>query len=241
MSTEKKKLSSTSRRRSGDIDPVVPEDGRRSRGRPKLMSDAEQTLIIARQAHNLFLEKGYGRTTMDDIVARCRISKSTLYRLFANKIEVFGAVIDSHRLSMLALPGDYDDLPIDEAIGRIFQVDIDDEADQRRIALIRFVIVEVMEFPEIGQLLHERGVERSRLELAKWLEAQKIAARIDIPDAYDAARTLMDLMFGAIISTRPPGVVLQWPQREERVRYLRSCIGLITRGILPRHIILPVS
>lgn len=205
------------------------------------MPDAEQMLIIANHAHNLFLEKGYGRTTMDDIVAHCRISKSTLYRLFANKIEVFGAVIDSHRLSMLALPGDYDDLPIDEAIARIFQVDIDDEANQRRIALIRLVMVEAAEYPEIGQLLHERGVDRSCLELAKWLEAQKVAGRIDTPDANDTARALADLMYGAIIATKPPGIGRQWLHREERVRYLRSCIGLVTRGILPRQIILPDS
>lgn len=197
------------------------------------MSDAEQAVSIARQAHNLFLEKGYARTTMDDIVARCHISKSTLYRLFPNKMEVFGAVIDDHRQSMLALPGNYDHLPIDEAIARIFQVDIDEEANQRRMALIRFVLVEAREFPELRELLHKRGGDPSRQELVKWLKRQRAARRIDIPNPDDAAKALMDLIFGAI-AMKPQDGKPEWPKKPERVRYLRSCIAMFTQGILPR-------
>lgn len=170
---------------------------------------------------------------MDDIVARCHISKSTLYRLFANKMEVFGAVIDQHRQSMLALSDNYDHLPIDEALERIFQIDIDDDTHRQRTALIRFVFVEAREFPELREVLHERGVDRSRLELAKWLEIQKTAGRLDFPNAYDAAKALMDLMFGAI-AFKPRVLDLDEPKKAERVRYLRSCVGMFTRGILPR-------
>jgi hypothetical protein len=70
---------------------------------------------------------------------------------------VFAAIIDDHRQEMLALPGDYDDLPIEEALARIFLVDIDEEADRERKALIRFVLVEGQHYPELAALLHERG------------------------------------------------------------------------------------
>ena len=205
---------------------------RRGRGRPKLMSDAEQAQSIARQARDLFLEKGYARTTMEDIVARCHISKSTLYRLFPNKAEVFGAVIDDHRSSMLALPGAYDDVPIDEALARIFRVDIDEEANHERMALIRFVLIEAREFPELRTLLHERGGDRSRQDLARWLKKQQARGRIDLPDASDAAKALMDLIFGAIAVKSE--TAHEWPARPERIRYLCNCIRMFTRGILPR-------
>lgn len=205
---------------------------RRGRGRPKRASDAEQAAAIARRARDLFLEKGYARTTMEDIVARCRISKSTLYRLFQNKTEVFGAVIEEHRQAMLAPPGD-DDLPIDEALARIFRVEIDDEANHERMALIRFVLVEAREFPELRALLHERGADRSRHELARWLDMQRVRGRIDLTSADDAAKALMDLMFGAIVM-KPHDEDQQWPERQERIRYLRNCISMFTRGILPR-------
>ncbi|ALK09990.1 TetR/AcrR family transcriptional regulator [Blastochloris viridis] len=210
-----------------------PTAQQRGRGRPKRMSDAEQAVAIARQARDLFVEKGYARTTMEDIVARCRISKSTLYRLFPNKTEVFGAVVDDHRQDMLALPGEYDDLAIDEALARIFRIEIDDEADRERMALIRFVVVEAREFPELRALLRERGGERSREDLARWLEMQRMRGRIDVADANVAAKALMDLMFGAV-ALKLQGCDPEWPDRQERIRYLRSCIGLFTRGILPR-------
>jgi AcrR family transcriptional regulator len=211
----------------------APADAaRRHRGRPKLMSDAEQTRQIARQARDLFFEKGYARTTMDDIVARCRISKGTLYRLFSSKADVFGAIIDDHRQTMLALPGDYDALPIDEALARIFLIEIDDEANDARMALIRFVLVEAQQFPELRALLHARGGDPSRQALAQWLRRQQAKGRIACPNAKDAAKALMDLIFGAVAVKSE--TVQQWPARKERIRYLRNCVRMFTRGILPR-------
>lgn len=204
----------------------------RGRGRPKRMSDAEQALFIARQAREIFYEKGYGRTTMEDIVARCRISKTTLYRLFPAKIDVFATIIDDHRQEMLALPGDYDDLPIEEALARIFLVDIDEEADRERKALIRFVLVEAQHYPELGNLLCERGGNWSRRELAAWLEKQKEKGRVAFDNADDAALALMDLMFRAV--ALPPLGAPDWPDSGDRKRHLRACIALFTKGILPR-------
>lgn len=219
-------------RRNLALPSAKPKKERRGRGRPKLMPDEDQALSIVHQARDLFLEKGYGRTTMEDIVVRCRISKSTLYRLFPNKTEVFGAIIDDHRQAMLALPGDYDDLPINEALERIFQIGIDDEANRERMALIRFVIVEARQFPELRALLHKRGGDRSRQDLARWLKMQQAKGRIDLPDANDTAKALMDLIFGAIVVKSE--TVHEWPARKERIRYLRNCISMFTRGILPR-------
>jgi AcrR family transcriptional regulator len=209
-----------------------PETARRGRGRPKLVSDEQQAAAIARQARDLFLEKGYARTAMEEVAARCHISKRTLYRLFPNKTEVFGAIVDDHRHSMLALPADYDDLPLEEAIGRIFLVDIDEEAHRKRIEVIRLAIVEGRQFPELAALLHERGADRSQAMLTEWLEAQAQRGRIDIEDAGATARILMDIVFGAIVMNRGEG-----PQRsgggDWRI-YLRRAIRIFVNGVRRR-------
>src|SRR5665213_4068534 len=114
----------------------------RGRGRPKVLSDASQAQKIARQARSLFLKNGYARTSMDDVVRHCRISKSTLYRLFTNKKELFAAIIDDHRFDMLVLPCNYDDVSIEEALARIFRIDIDGGANEDGLALMRFAVVE---------------------------------------------------------------------------------------------------
>jgi len=204
----------------------------RGRGRPKLMSDEQQAAAIARQARDLFLQKGYARTAMEDIATRCRISKSTLYRLFPNKTEIFGAIVDDHRHSMLALPGDYGDLPLEEAIARIFLIDIDEDAHRKRMEVVRLVMVEGYQFPELHALLRERGGDTSRAMLSEWLEAQGRRGRVDIECADTTARMLMDIMFGALMPKGGKGS--EWPGGDDRRTHLRRSIRIFVNGIRPR-------
>lgn len=44
--------------------------------------------FILEQAMDLFLEKGYMKTSMQDIAEQCNVSKSTLYKLFDGKEEI---------------------------------------------------------------------------------------------------------------------------------------------------------
>lgn len=210
-----------------------PETARRGRGRPKLTSDEQQAAAIAREAGDLFLEKGYARTPMEEIAARCRISKRTLYRLFPNKAEVFGAVVDQHRQTMLALPGDYDDLPLEEAIGRIFLVDIDEEAHRKRTEFIRLAILEGRQFPELAALLFLRGADKSRTMLTEWLEAQARRGRIEIDDAGMTAGILMDMMFG-LIARKQEKDAPQWPGDDDRRAILRRTIAIFVNGVRRR-------
>jgi AcrR family transcriptional regulator len=213
---------------------AAPDGGLRRRpGRPKVAPDAAQATAITRKAAELFMARGYGQTTMEDIVAACRISKRTLYRLFPSKADVFGAVISEHRQSMLALPGDYDDCSIQEALERIFRIDIDDQANAERLALLRFAIVEARHFPELHALLIKHGPELSRSDLSQWLAAQASRGRIACDNPYDTAKAIMDMMFG--VSVRNIDGTMEWPEFEERARYLRNCIDLVTKGLTPRQ------
>ncbi|MFT3987691.1 TetR/AcrR family transcriptional regulator [Aestuariivirga sp.] len=188
--------------------------------------------FIVRQARALFLERGYARTTMDDLAAYCRMSKSTLYRLFDRKADVFAAIVEDHRHSMLALPGNYKGMPLEEALARIFYVGISDEDDRKRLALIRLVVVEARELPELHDILVQHGVERDRHDLAQWLEGRIAAGEITACDTADCAKALMDLMFGAVVMKphEPP----KWPDRQERIRYQLSCLRMFVSGLLPR-------
>jgi AcrR family transcriptional regulator len=205
---------------------------RRGRGRPKLLSDEEQAGAIAREACDLFLEKGYAGTPMEEIAARCRISKRTLYRLFPNKTEVFGAIVDQHRESMLALPGDYDDLPLEEAIGRIFLIDINEEAHWKRIEVIRLALLEGRQFPELADLLHQRGADRSLAMLTEWLEAQAQRGRIEIEHARTTAKILMDILFGQIIMSR--GLFTHQSGGDDWRIHLRRAIRIFVNGVRRR-------
>ena len=207
-------------------------ESRRPRGRPKVMSDAAQRDRIVADAWKLLLEKGYGRTTTDDIASRCRISKQTLYRHFPGKHALFAAIVDSHRQSMLALPADYGDLPIHQALEKIFRIDIDARDDQERVALLRLVIAESQHFPELENLLRRRGADRSRSELADWLAEQARRGLIAVDDADSAARILMDMIFGAMIMKASRRFT--WPSAKKRQSHIRRCVSIFLSGVVPR-------
>jgi AcrR family transcriptional regulator len=204
----------------------------RGRGRPKLLSDESQKALIVDGARQLFLERGYGRTTTDDVAAQCRISKQKLYRLFPGKPALFAAVVDAHRHSMLALPGDYNAMPLDEALLKIFHFDIDAAVERERIALLQMVVHEARQFPELEAILRQYGAERSRDELAKWLIAQHRRGRIRIDNGRRTAQILMDMIFGAVVPKIGDSVVLQ--QAAQRRKHVRQCIAIFLNGVAAR-------
>ncbi len=50
-------------------------------------------LFILKAAENIFAQKGYSLTTMDDIAAEAQFSKATIYRYFQSKNELFFEII----------------------------------------------------------------------------------------------------------------------------------------------------
>lgn len=192
------------------------------------MPDKVQRSLIIECAGQLLLEKGYGRTTTDDVAARCHISKQTLYRLFPGKPALFAAVVDANRQSLLALPGNYEGLALDEALEKIFKLDIDSRTEKERITLVITLMIEAPQFPELWQIMQRHGFEASRAELADWLTEQKKRGRINIDDAGNAAGMLMDMVFGRIFRTM---IGTPWPSPEQMRGHVRRCVSVFLRGV----------
>lgn len=212
-----------------------PPPGRRGPGRPKAVPDAVQRAAIVAGAHHLFVSQGYGGTAIDAVAAECRMSKRTLYRFFPGKADLFAAVVEAHRQSMLALPGDYGHLPLDAALEAIFRIDITPEEDRARRALLRLVLVEGPHFPELREILDRAGADRSRADLAAWLAREANAGRLALDPGEDAAalaRMLMDMVFGAAVP-KANGEV-QWPEADAQRAHIRRCVRVFLSGVAAR-------
>lgn len=198
------------------------------RGRPKARPDAQERQRIVVAARELFLEAGYGGTRMDEVAARCGVSKRTLYRLFPAKTDLFHAMVADHRRSMLALPRREDeDLPLADALAAIFR--LDDEAAQaaERLAFIRLALVDSDRFSEIGEAIVREGAEPARQLLGAWLAGQQRRGRLrDFPTGA-MARMLMDMVLSVLVK-RFPGDPLM--SAEERARHARLCIDVFLSG-----------
>ena len=94
---------------------MTAQQSRGRRGRPRTTSRDE----VGRVALELFAERGFEATTVDDIAAAVGVGRRTLFRYFPSKNDMvwgeFETVMDRLRAELDAAP---DDLPLLEAIGR---------------------------------------------------------------------------------------------------------------------------
>lgn len=205
-----------------DIEP------RRPPGRPKLTCDEQQRRHILEMTGKLLQEIGYSKATTDLIAARAGVSKRTLYRLFPSKAALFREFIVSHRRSMVALPGAYDDMPLQDALVKIFYVDLSGDEDQKRLTLLRTIISESEKDPEFRSFALALGRDQSRELLRDWLASQVRLGRLRINNVDMASNILMDMMFGYMdITTVGEAAKNRATTREA---YLRQAITIFLKG-----------
>jgi AcrR family transcriptional regulator len=202
----------------------------RARGRPKARSDETERQRIVEFARDLFLDAGYGGTTMDAVAARCGVSKRTLYKLFPAKTDLFRAMVADHRRSMLALPRDPDeDVPLADVLAAIFRLDIEETENRERLAFIRLVLVDSDRFSEIGEAIVEEGAGPAQRLLEDWLGQQQDRGTLRPFPAHAMARMLMDMIFAVLVKRFPGDQLLT---AEERTDHARLCIDTFLHGAL---------
>jgi AcrR family transcriptional regulator len=206
---------------------------RRGKGRPPSSPDESKRQMIADVTSRLFIEHGYQGVTMAQVAAAAHVSLSTIYRLFPGKPQLFSAIVEWHRHSMMALPGDYDALPIETALEKIFWVDLDSASERRRGELVRRIVAESRKIPELQPMFHDQGPEYSRRLLTEWLERQQVSGRIRVVDAAILAGMLMDIAFG--MSSPKFSGDPDWDGSSERTNYLRTCFAMIVGGLKPEN------
>jgi len=210
---------------------MTAAEKRPRRGRPKAMTDDARRALIAAEAEKLFVARGFKGTSTDQIAAACRISKQTLYRLYPGKQELFAAAVESHRVRMMDFGDGYDDLPVDQALARIFMIDMDERSYELRAGFLRAANIDSVQYPQLREILRIHGGEKNRAELKAWLDRQCQRGRLVLADTDRAAHMLMDMFTGSIIFEALGG--FGWADRQDRVGHFRQCIDIFLHGAQP--------
>lgn len=139
------------------------EEGRTARKRRAILAEAA----------GVFLQHGYLGASMDEVAARARVSKQTVYRQFADKEHLFAEVILGNaqlgaRLATLygALDEATDAATALRDLARRFAADI---CEPQVIQLRRLVLAEADRFPAISGKWFEHGFQRSLVLLGEAL------------------------------------------------------------------------
>lgn len=149
--------------------PHVPRWERRKESRPAELLDA---------ALDLFVERGYAATRLDDIATRAGVSKGTLYLYFANKEDLFKALVRENIVRLLdqfRAEIDDSDAPASELVDAFLRSWWRDFGGTRLAGLCKLIMSEAGNFPEVARFFHDEVI-RPNDELFGSILARGIAS-----------------------------------------------------------------
>ncbi len=172
-----------------------PRPGRPSREQALLLGDR-----ILDIAADLFLETGYGDTTIELVAEKARISKRTLYARYPDKAALFGAVV--HRIVSRLRPPDVSGLfvggTLEEILTRLAGIILHAALDPQALALHRVIMAEATRFPDLAAAMAERSAGREAIErIAALLQREASSKRLSAEMARFAAIQFMQMVIAS--------------------------------------------
>ncbi len=138
------------------------------RGRPK--SD-EKRHAIREAAARLFLDVGWGGTSMDAIAGEAGVSKQTVYSHFKSKEDLFRACI-TNKLALYRLDSsDLDGQSLKAALSAYGRRFLNLLNDPDVVRMYRLLISHAMEFPRLIEAFQLAGPQRAESAVARLLQA----------------------------------------------------------------------
>ncbi|TAL01305.1 MAG: TetR/AcrR family transcriptional regulator [Rhodospirillaceae bacterium] len=184
--------------------PCTPKRGRPLRG----TEDARRRALL-KAAEELFMDQGFGNSSMDAVAKRAGVSKKTIYCFVANKEELFEAVMKDH-IERSPLPALEQDIADAETLERTLARNLAEVARVRLVPFavnaFRLTIAEAPRFPEIARTFYREAPARHIQMLADWLRTQVDHGLIALDDPTDAATILSSAMVLEPLRTAALGV-----------------------------------
>ncbi|HXZ00510.1 MAG TPA: TetR/AcrR family transcriptional regulator [Stellaceae bacterium] len=151
---------------------------------------------IREAASRLFLANGYGAVSMDAIAREAGVSKATIYAHFADKAELFAALVTEEcarqwpDIGLLeAEPGDLRETLL--ALGTVYAELL---VSPKVVQTYRMVVAEAPRFPELGRAFYEGGPGLICGKLAAYLARAAAQGKLTLGDARLAAQQFLALL-----------------------------------------------
>jgi AcrR family transcriptional regulator len=155
-------------------------------------------------AARAFAADGYEGASMSRIAAVAGVSKGTLYNYFAGKRELFAAFVHRECSGQITLI--FDDIDANAALEAVLPLIcrrmLDMLTSDTGLLIYRMVVAEAAKFPELAEAFFEAGPRRALAAMARWIEGQCRAGRLEVTDPSFAAEQLFGLMQTRVLMRR---------------------------------------
>ena len=175
-------------------------ESRQRKRRPDRRSDERYSAFLA-AAIGVFLERGFEKATLDEVIRRSGGSRATLYAQFGSKEGLFAAIIEEKcRQIVGALEAAPVDGGLEEGLKGFAAAYMRELMTTESLALYRLVIGESSRFPELGAAVFQAGPTAAADRLAAYLRVHVEAGALTLPDVDLAARQFMEMIKGDLHS-----------------------------------------
>lgn len=199
---------------------------------PATAEDSAKRRQIVQGARSIFLAQGFDAASMSDIARAAGVSKGTLYVYFANKEQLFEAIV--HEECLVHAEGvfdlDPDDHDVAGTLTRLGVAYIEFLCRPEKASALRTVVAIADRMPEIGRVFYETGPAVGIAKLASYLRAQTAAGVLAVDDCQVAAAQFMDACKSTVFM--PVMFNFSDAPAPERIGYV---VGIAVRNFLAAY------
>ena len=163
--------------------------------------DARPVEILA-AAMEMFGERGYGSTRLDDVARKAGCTKGTVFLYYKNKAELFQAAV---RESVLPLVQENERL-VDSHSGdsrdvleKLLRQRWDHVSRNRFAAIVKLMLAETHIYPDLARFCHDEIIERNQALLRRVLQRGVDRGELRVIDVSHVARFVVAPLLFAVV------------------------------------------
>ncbi len=176
-------------------------------------------------AKRVFMRMGFDAASMNDITREAGVSKGTIYVYFANKEDLFVAMVEMEREAFLAAMRTVlaKSENIEKGLYEFGVTFLEHMTDEKVVTAMRTVLGVRERMPDLCSRFF-RGPQNLRTVLHDYLEGGVASGTLQIDDLDLAAGQYLDLVSGSFFKFRLFGTMPEPPSRQEIDRVIRGAI-----------------
>jgi AcrR family transcriptional regulator len=176
-------------------------------------------------AKRVFMRMGFDAASMNDITREAGVSKGTIYVYFANKEDLFVAMVEMEREAFLGSMRTVlaKSENIEKGLYEFGVTFLEHMTDEKVVTAMRTVLGVRERMPDLCSRFF-RGPQNLRTVLHDYLEQGVTAGTLGIDDLDLAAGQFLDLVSGSFFKFRLFGTMAEPPSRQEIERVIRGAI-----------------